>query len=239
MRKFIALAVLAATSMASVACAAKAEMDPGPMSSRDFSVGDFKRIESAGAFDVTVRTGAAPSVRAEGPQNILDRLEVEVRGDELVIRPKDGRSFNVGRRSPVKIAVTVPELHGATIAGSGNLSVDRVAADDFKATIAGSGNLSLPQIRARSLELEIAGSGSGNIAGQTEQARYSIAGSGEVDASKLQSRDVRLTIAGSGSVNAHANGTVRGEIMGSGDARISGGAKCSVDKMGSGSIVCV
>ena len=239
MRKFIALAVLAGTAFASAACAAKAEVDPGPMSARDYAVGDFKRIESAGAFDVTVRTGAAASVRAEGPQNILDRLEVKVEGDQLVIRTKGGRSFNFGRSKPVKVAVTVPELRGATIAGSGNLSVDRVAADDFKATIAGSGNLSLPQVRARSLELEIAGSGSGSIAGQTEEARYSIAGSGEVDASKLQSRDVRLTIAGSGSINAHANGTVRGEIMGSGDARISGGAKCSVDKMGSGSIVCV
>lgn len=237
MRQPLFVALLAGVSLTSAACGNSRDEAPGPAGVKDFPVGDFKRIESAGAFDVTVRTGTAPSVRAEGPQNVLERLEVKVEGDDLVIRTKDGRGFNWGR-TPVNVAVTVPQLHGATMAGSGNLSVDRVAADKFAATIAGSGNLSLPDVRAKSLELEIAGSGSGKVAGQADEARYLIAGSGEVDASKLQSRDIRLTIAGSGSVDAHASGAVRGEVMGSGEARISGGAKCSVDKMGSGSIVC-
>lgn len=237
MRKFIAAATSIAAAIVSTGCAAKAETDPGPMSARDFQVEDFKRIESAGAFDVTVRTGAAPSVRAEGPQNILDRLEAVVEGDQLVIRTRNGQSFGWARH-PVKVSVTVPELRAATMAGSGNLSVDRVAVDTFKATIAGSGNLSLPQVRAQSLELEIAGSGSGKLAGQADDARYSIAGSGEVDASQLQTNDIRLTIAGSGALNATAKGTVRGEIMGSGEARISGGATCAVDKLGSGRIIC-
>lgn len=211
--------------------------DAGAMVSRDFAVGDFKRIESAGSFDVTVRTGSRASVRAEGPQKILDRLIVEVKGDELIIRPRNG-SFRWGRSGPVRIAVTVPELHEATLAGSGTLSVDKVATERFKATIAGSGDISLPSIAAKSVEIEIAGSGSGSLAGQVDQAAYTIAGSGELDASKLNSKDLKLTIAGSGSLDANASGTATGEILGSGDARVSGGAKCSITKAGSGSILC-
>ena len=56
----------------------------------------------------------------------------------------------------------------------------------------------------------------------------SIAGSGELDASKLKSKDLKLTIAGSGSLDASASGTATGEILGSGDARVSGGAKCTI-----------
>ena len=211
--------------------------DAGAMVTKDFAVGDFKRIESAGAFDVTVRTGSRASVRAEGPQKILDRLIVEVKGDQLSIRPRNG-SFRWGRSGPVRIAVTVPELNEATLAGSGTLNVDKVVADRFKATIAGSGDISLPSIAAKSVEIEIAGSGSGSLAGQTEQAAYVIAGSGELDASKLNSRDLKLTIAGSGSLNANASGSATGEILGSGDANISGGAKCTITKAGSGSIIC-
>lgn len=239
MRKLIVAAFLVGVSAVSAACAAKADADPGAMAARTFQVGDFKRIESAGSYDVTVRTGAAPSVRAEGPQKVLDRLEVKVVGDQLVIRPKGGRTINWGRTRPIKVAVTVPELHGAAIAGSGTMSVDKVVADLFRGEISGSGDLSLPQVRARAVEFDIAGSGSARVAGQADAAKYSIAGAGDVDASKLRSRDVRLTIAGSGAVDAFATSTVRGEIMGSGDVRISGGAKCSVDKLGSGSIKCV
>jgi hypothetical protein len=237
MRRLFAAALLAATAMASAACDAKAERDPGPMAAKQFSVGDFKRIESAGAFDVSVRTGAAPSVRAEGPQNVLDRLDITVEGDELHIRPRNG-GFSWRRSAPVKIAVTVPRLEEATIAGSGTLTVDKVAVDTFKAGIAGSGDLSIPQIKAKAVEFEIAGSGSAEIGGQTETAKYTIAGSGELDASRLKSRDVSLTIAGSGAVQANASGKVDGEILGSGEARVTGGAKCTVEKLGSGSIVC-
>lgn len=235
MRGLILTAIVAAA--AATGCTARQSEDPGPKGARDFAVGDFKSIESAGSYDVTVRTGARPSVRAEGPQNVLDRLVVEVKGDRLTIRQQNG-SFSWSRAEPVRIAVTVPELHGATIAGSGTLTVDKVVADTFKASIAGSGDLSLPQVRAKSLELEIAGSGSGSVAGQVDAANYSIAGSGEVDASKLQAKDIELSIAGSGGVSANATGTVQGAIMGSGEARITGGAKCQVTKAGSGTISC-
>lgn len=235
MRGLILSAIIATTAAAG--CTAKQSTDPGPNGAKDFQVGDFKNIESAGSYDVTVRTGARPSVRAEGPQNMLDRLIVEVKGDRLTIRQQNS-NFRWGRSDPVRIAVTVPELHGATIAGSGTLSVDKVVAERFKATIAGSGELSLPQVQTKSLELEIAGSGSGRVAGRADTANYSIAGSGEVDASKLQSKDVQLNIAGSGGVSANASGTVQGAIMGSGEARITGGAKCQVTKAGSGSITC-
>lgn len=238
MRSFVLRATIVGAAIASAACTAKSEQDPGPMATKDFSVGDFKRIESAGAFDVIVRTGSAPSVRAEGPQNVLDHLEIEVKGDELQIHPKKRGSFHWGKSVPVKIAITVPALHGATLAGSGTLSVDKVVADEFKGTIAGSGDLSLPSVKAKSVNFEIAGSGSASIGGEAETAKYVIAGSGELDASGLKSKDIKLTIAGSGGVNANATGTVKGEIVGSGEARITGGAKCSVEKMGSGSITC-
>lgn len=237
MRRLIFTAIIVGAAAAASACNGRESEDAGAMTAKDFAVGDFKSIESAGAFDVTVRTGTRASVRAEGPQKVLERLIVEVNGDELSIRPRNG-NFSWGKSGPVKIAVTVPELQGATLAGSGTLSVDKIVTDTFKATIAGSGDISLPSIAAKSVEIEIAGSGSGNLAGQAEQAKYVIAGSGELDASKLNSKDLTLTIAGSGSVNANASGSASGEILGSGEARISGGAKCTIEKHGSGSIFC-
>src|SRR3546814_5610277 len=47
----------------------------------------------------------------------------------------------------IKIMVTMPALRGASVAGSGNLSVDRVEGDDFAASASGSGNLTIGAIK--------------------------------------------------------------------------------------------
>jgi len=57
---------------------------------RNFPVARFDRIQSNVPFGVRVHTGAVPSVRAQGPQEALDRLVVEVSNGELVIRSRRG-----------------------------------------------------------------------------------------------------------------------------------------------------
>lgn len=238
MRRSIIAAILFSTALAVGACrGGSGEEAAGPQTTKDFPVGDFKQIEAAGPYDVTVKTGSPASVRVEGPANILDQLIVEVKGDKLRIHRDKGRTIQLGRDT-VKIAVTVPELHGAMLAGSGTIDVDKVAGDAFKASIAGSGDVSIAEVAVQSLEVEIAGSGSAAARGRADKAKYAIAGSGEVSAPELEARDIELTVAGSGSIAARATGTVTGEIMGSGDVRVTGGAKCTVKKMGSGSIDC-
>src|SRR3546814_5216611 len=59
----------------------------------------------------------------------------------------------------IKIMVTMPALRGASVAGSGNLSVDRVEGDDFAASASGSGNLTIGAIKTQSASFSVAGSG--------------------------------------------------------------------------------
>ena len=68
------------------------------------------------------------------------------------------------------------------------------------------------------------------------------AGSLAIDKAKGQSFDLSVqgagSIAGSGNVRGQATGTADVSIMGSGDVTLTGGAKCSINKMGSGSANC-
>jgi hypothetical protein len=240
MRKSIAAAVIAA-SAATGACGQMRHEGAGPTVSRNYQVGNFKAIEVAGPYDVTVRTGANPAVSAQGSERLLDRTVVEVEGDKLVIRPERHGWFNFGWTTSGKasFAVTVPQLSGATIAGSGDIHVDHVRADRFEGKVAGSGGLVIDAVDAQSVKLSIAGSGSATTSGgKAQTAEYSIAGSGDIDAAALQTQQAKVSIAGSGGVKAHASGTADVNIMGSGDVDVSGGAKCSVSKAGSGSVHC-
>lgn len=241
MRKSLAVAVVAA-SAATASCGNVHAENGGPTVSRNYAVGDFQQIEVAGPYDVQVRTGTKAGVAGSGPEKLLERTVVEVKGDRLVIRPENNRGwFHMGWSSHghASFTVTVPQLRGATIAGSGDIKVDRVTGDRFDGTVAGSGGIDVAAMDVQQLKLAIAGSG-GVKAGQgkAQSAEYDIAGSGDLDAGAVQTQQVKISIAGSGGVRAHSSGDAEVSIMGSGDVDLTGGAKCKVSKMGSGNVRC-
>jgi hypothetical protein len=233
-------AVIAASALAG--CQVRAQENGGATVSRNYQVGNFQQIEVAGPYDVEVRTGANPSVAARGSDKLLARTVVEVRGDKLVIHPEDNHSFfNFGWSSHgnARFTVTVPQLSGATIAGSGDVRIDRVQGPQFEGTVAGSGGISVSAMDVQQLKLSVAGSGAVKAgAGKAQSAAYDIAGSGGVDAGAIQTQQLKVSIAGSGDVKAHSSSTADIDIMGSGDVDVSGGAKCNVSKAGSGNVRC-
>lgn len=238
MRKSFAAAIAASAALS--ACQAHGE-DSGATISRNYQVGGFQKIEVAGPYNVEVRTGANPGVSARGSEKLLEHTTVEVDGDRLVIRPERSTGlFHFGwSNGKANFTVTVPQLRGAAIAGSGNIRVDQVRGDSFEGAVAGSGDLSLASTDVQSLKFSIAGSGGvKGGTGKTQNAEYEIAGSGDIDASSVQAQQAKISIAGSGGVRAQATGAADVSIMGSGDVDIHGGAKCSVTKAGSGSVRC-
>jgi hypothetical protein len=242
MRKAIAAAALAAVSVSTPACSNDRADNGGATVSRNYSVGGFRQIEVAGPYDVDVRTGANQMVSAQGSEKLLERTVVEVKGDRLIIRTQNRKGwFRMGWSSSGKarFVVTVPQLNAATIAGSGDIRVDKVGGSSFEGTIAGSGALGIGMIDVQMLKLSIAGSGDAKAsAGKAQNAEYEIAGSGGVEAGGIAAQSLKVSIAGSGSVRANAARTADVDIVGSGDVIVTGGAKCNVSKAGSGDVRC-
>ena len=241
MRKSIAAAVIAA-SAATGACGRMHHEDEGATASRNYQVGNFQEIESAGPYDVIVRTGANPSVSARGPEKLLERAIVEVRGDKLVIHPQENHgffNFDWGTHRRAVFTVTVPQLRAATMAGSGDLNIDSVKGDQFVGKLAGAGDLSIGSANVQSLKLALAGSGDAKVGtGQAQSAEYAIGGAGDIDATGVTTQQLKVSIAGSGDIKAHATGNADVNIMGSGDVTVTGGAKCNISKAGSGDVHC-
>lgn len=212
----------------------------GAGTTRTFAAADFTAVELRGSDDVDVRIGAAFSVRADGPAAELDKLKIERDGDTLKVGRIGRKGFNWSDDSKGKVIVhvTMPRIAEASLAGSGNLTVDRVAGQEFEGELAGSGNLSIGTIAVQKAKLEIAGSGNAKVAGTAKQFEASIAGSGDIDAAALKAEGAEVSIAGSGSVHADVTGPAKIDLMGSGDVDLGKGAKCTTSKMGSGDVTC-
>ena len=236
--RFASVAVAALLAGACHFSADAEERDPGPEVSRNYQVGAFEKIAVAGPYEVNVVTGGQPGVSAKGGSNLLDETEVVVEGDTLKIMPKKRKGFRWSWSDGKAVfTVNATALRGAAIAGSGGVSVDKVAGD-FEGDVAGSGDLRLASVAGGKMKLAIAGSGDVSAAGKADSVDLSIAGSGNINAGGLSAQTADVSIAGSGNITANATGTADVTIMGSGDVELTGGAKCTVSKRGSGDVRC-
>ena len=238
MRRAIVLGIIAA-AMAAAGCTEARSENGGPAIERDFKVGEFDRIELRGAYDTTVRTGSAPSVRAKGNEDVINDLEVAVHDRKLVISHKKRNGVSWRRQGKLELTVTVPSLRGAELAGAGDIRIDRIKGDRFEGQINGAGDLHVDTVEVGSLKLAI--SGAGNATAKSGSARtvdYSIAGAGDINAKDVKSETASVSVAGAGGVSAYASKTASVSIMGAGSVDLTGGARCSVSKMGPGSVNC-
>ena len=241
MRSILIVAPLAAIAVA--ACSAGAqpgeERASGEQGRRDFQVGAFQAVSLEGSHDVVVTVGGQPSVRAEGDAEALERLEISVENGSLRISSERRSGWSWRRnRGRVTVYVTAPALNAASIGGSGDMRIDRVRAEAFRASIGGSGNMEIVALQARRAAFSVAGSGNVRAAGQAEEADVSVAGSGDLALEGLATRRADVSIVGSGDVAISASESVDASIMGSGDVTVTGNARCTVSKMGSGDVHC-
>jgi hypothetical protein len=226
-------------ALALAACGGAA-LAQGASVERSYRVGSFDSVGVAGASLVVVHVGGPLSVVARGPAETLDRMEVVVEHGSLQIRPRREfrNHFDWSRLRPATYRVTVPRLVGASLAGSGDMRVDRAEGNRFDASVAGSGDLDIAGLQVGRAAFSMAGSGNLTAHGRAARADLSVAGSGNVNARGVTARTAAVSIAGSGTAELTAEDTVDVSIVGSGDADIAGGAHCTVTRIGSGHARC-
>ncbi len=211
---------------------------PAVAAERTFPVGTFDRIAVGGSQEVTVTTGHAPTVRASGETEALDRLDIRVEGGVLKIGSKHDAMWSWRNHGPVRVAVTVPMVRGVDLAGSGSVAVDKVKTPDFDGQLSGSGRLAVAAFDADRVQLGVSGSGTATLAGRCGSLKANLAGSGDLKLGGLRCDTISASTAGSGSIEAQATKTAALSTMGSGDINLTGGARCTVSTAGSGRVNC-
>ena len=209
---------------------------PANAAERRFDASGFDKVAVGGSDNVSVRQGNGYSVIASGEAADLDKLEVRVEKGVLHIGRKKG-NWGWGGKD-VNVAVTLPALHGLSLAGSADVQADKGSGDIFDIRVAGSGNLMPASLDTRTANVAISGSGDVKVAGRCGALNVKIAGSGDADLAGLACTNTAISVAGSGNVSARASGQADVRIAGSGDVRITGGARCIKKAAGSGTVQC-
>lgn len=181
--------------------------------------------------------GTNQQVEIVAKSSTLEEIITEVKDRKLIIR-FTGKNYLLKTYNPgkIEIFVTVPEVDGLNISGSGDI----VAENEIKTRIldlavSGSGDIQLDELDAERVKANISGSGDIiiNDGGVADDLSVSISGSGSVKAEGFEAQDVAVTIAGSGNCSVTSNGSLKARIAGSGNVYYRG--NCSIDSSVAGS----
>lgn len=204
----------------------------GPIVTETLNLADFTGIRLNLPVEVILRQGEIQEVTVEGKQNIINKLERDIRNGIWDIETKDCIR-DIGN---MKIFITIPDITDLAIAGSGNIFGENVfVIQDIDLGISGSGDMDLA-LECDDITLNITGSGNIKLEGTADGLDFKITGSGDINAFNLAALRARVDITGSGNAEVSAQDELDVKISGSGDVRYKGNPNLNVSITGSGKV---
>jgi Putative auto-transporter adhesin, head GIN domain len=187
----------------------------GQLATTQREVSGFTKVELAGQGDLTVEQTGTESLTISAEDNLLPLLTSDVSGDTLVLGTKPNTSIVTTKA--ISYSLTVKDLNGLAVSGSGTISA--------------------PKLAATALSTEISGSGTITVKGAATDQDLEISGSGRYQAEELTSRTVKARISGSGKASVMATEVLDVQISGSGSVTYSGNPQVKQEISGSGQLI--
>jgi hypothetical protein len=186
----------------------------GTLRTESRDVARFSTIELTGSGDVIIEQNGTESLSIEAEDNLLPNLTSDVSNGTLQLGTTEG--VDLHHTQPVTYRVTVADLAGLRLSGSGSL------------TAVG--------ITTPAISIDISGSGDVTMDGMADNQTVTISGSGDYSARDLLSRNASAEISGSGNVTVNTLDVLNAKISGSGDATYAGNPQVSQHISGSGQL---
>lgn len=212
---------------------------PAAAVERRYPVTDFDRIVVEGPYVVRVMIGRTTTASANGSQDALDRLSIDVSGTTLRIR-RNTQWAGTPSAQPGVLTVTLStrNLRSVRLVGPASFEVDGVRGQRVDLTVEGSGRLRAGNIAADTLQLGLRGAGRLELTGRAGILRADVQGTGELAAAGLTADNATLMTTTMGNVSLAARTSASVTANGLGEVVITGRPACTVRGPGAGQVRC-
>jgi hypothetical protein len=206
----------------------------GDVITEERNVSSFDKVRVTGSGVAEIIQGDTESLVIEAEDNIMPSIESKVENGVLVL----GQKFNarISPTKPVKYTVTMINVTGLDITGSGAINSDRIDTGIISLGISGSGGINIVELDGDSVDANITGSGNARISGDVADQVVEVSGSGEYQAADLHSGTAVVTIGGSGEAVVWVDTTLDITVTGSGGVSYYGEPILTQSVTGSGEV---
>lgn len=182
---------------------------------KTYELSGFDAVRVAGVFEVEVTAGAAAySVSLSGPAAELEKADIRVEGNRLILDRKDDSKRDGGwkNRNALTAKISLPSL------------------TDFDA--AGVVDASVSGVNAPKMTVQLSGVGDIDIKGTCDTLEANVSGVGDLDAENLECKAVTVSVSGVGDASVYATESANASVGGVGSITVYGAPK-SVTKSNS------
>jgi hypothetical protein len=178
--------------------------DVGNLVREERSVEPFDRVSLDGVGHADVHEGDGDHLVVEAPEHLMRHVETYVDRGTLVLRlHRPGFGARLSGES-VHYEITMRNIRGLGIDGSGSIRAPRAAGESLDASIDGAGTIEIIDVDVRGLALGIDGCGRLSIErAKVDEVDCSIDGSGTISLGHVGARQVSVAIDGQGRLEAH------------------------------------
>jgi hypothetical protein len=216
------------------ACNALNNTGSGKVITEQREVSGFDKVVIAGSGTAQITLGEKESLSIEAEDNVMPRIESRVENGVLTLSQKSGT--NISLTKPIRYTVTMIDITGLEITGSGTINVDGLDASIVSLVISGSGDINISGFDGDSINANITGSGNIMLSGDVADQVVGISGSGKYRAADLHSGTAVVDVGGSGEADLWVDTTLDITIGGSGDVSYYGNPILTQSIGGSGSV---
>jgi hypothetical protein len=172
----------------------------GELRTESRDIAGFSTIQVSGSGNVIIEQNGTESLSIEAEDNLLADLTSDVSDGTLRLGTTEGAALRP--TLPITYRVTVEELAGVQLSGSGSV------------TAAG--------ITTPAIAIDISGSGDVTVTGTADDQVVTISGSGDYDAGDLATLNSTAEISGSGNLFVDVRDAFEARIDGSGSVTYTG-----------------
>lgn len=211
---------------------------PAVAATQSYTITRFDSVRLDAPIRVVITSGSGVTAWGEGDREALDRVDMQVSGNLLVIRMKPRPSGTKGGGGPVTLRLSTDDVRRATLTGGGSLLIDRMTGVRGDVMLGGGGDLTIGAVALDQFSVLLSGSGRVMLAGKAGRIDSRVSGPGSLAGEALTVRDARVTSEGTGSIAITASATADVRAYGSGDVTVGGKAACTVVHNGAGRVMC-
>jgi len=203
----------------------------------------FTQVNVSNAIEVEITRADDYSITISGYENLVQRMDVRVSGQELTISLIPGMYF----RNNIRAVVTMPNLSGLTasgasratatgfssntgfeldVSGASRVSID-LEAGNTVADISGASRLT-GTLQAQTLRLKVSGASNCQLTGAAGDTDLDVSGASEVNLLELPVQNVDAIISGASRVTINMDGILNVDLSGASRLHYTGDVELGI-----------
>lgn len=205
---------------------------------RSYDVGSFTNIDISAGLDLDFTAGEAQSVMVENEKGDFSDIEVDVRGDTLVLKRKKNMNWGWNRkRARYSITVSAPQISGLEASSGSDVSGRNMTGSDILIDVSSGADVNVTGVDGGTVTIETSSGSDASVSGTCVTVRAESSSGSDIEARDLICQNGYADASSGSDIAIHASASVDAEASSGADVDVYGGpVDVSSDKSSGGSV---